>query len=217
MAESTLDPAANSDSAALSPAQRELVEVLRNIGGPLFAVLDASRETRMILGMLRESGEEYQSLYAGAQGRALEAFAPYLVRFSEGSTLLDNLIAQGWGKNWGIFVVSGEDFQTLRKHFRTFLIVKGPEGQRLYFRFYDPRALRTYLPTCNAEETGLIFGPVAAYVCESETPDVLLVFQPDSEAPRRESYQLTSPGSSETPGSTPSNREVEELKMTLRE
>ena len=98
----------------------------------------------------------------------LEAYAPYLVRLPGDSRLLEALIAQGWGKHWGIFVVSATDFKTLRKHFRTFLMVNSPEGDRLYFRYYDPRVLRVYLPTCNAEETNFVFGLVAAYLCEGE-------------------------------------------------
>jgi hypothetical protein len=38
----------------------------------LFALLDATRDPLRILVMLRSSGEEYQSLYEGMQGRMLE-------------------------------------------------------------------------------------------------------------------------------------------------
>ena len=70
-------------------------------------------------------------------------------------------------------------------------MVHGPDGKRLYFRYYDPRVLRVYLPTCNTEETKFIFGPLAAYFCEGETADTLLTFRPGSEAPREESITLT--------------------------
>jgi Domain of unknown function (DUF4123) len=175
----------------LTPPQQASVKILRSTAGSLFAVLDATRDPLSILGLLRASGEEYQSLYEGTQAQVLEAFAPYLVRLTENSKLLENVIASGWGKNWGIFAVSGADFQAVRKHFRTFLMVKGPDGQRLYFRYYDPRVLRVYLPTCNTEETKFIFGPLAAYFCEGETPNTLLAFRPGPEAPREESITLT--------------------------
>jgi hypothetical protein len=176
---------------ALTPPQQELVKLLRNSGGPLFAVLDATREPLSILGLLRASGEEYQSLYEGTQAQVLEAFAPYLVRLTENSKLLENVIVSGWGKNWEIFAVSGADFQAVRKHFRTFLMVKGPNSQRLYFRYYDPRVLRVYFPTCNAAEAQFVFGPVTAYFCEGETPNTLLAFRPGPEAPREESIKFT--------------------------
>jgi len=175
----------------LTSPRQALAKILRNTGGSLFAVLDATRDPLRILGLLRAAGGEYQSLYEGAQAQVLEAFAPYLVGLTENLKLLENVIAHGWGKNWGIFAVSGADFQAVRKHFRTFLVVKSPEGKRLYFRYYDPRVLRTYVPTCDAAETKLIFGPLAAYFCEGETPNTLLAFRPGPEAPREESITLT--------------------------
>jgi len=191
MPDSPLSATAPLEAVMLTPLQQDLVNILRNIGGPLFAVLDATRDPLTILGMLRSSGEEYQSLYEGMQGKMLEAYAPYLVRLPGDSRLLEALVAQGWGKNWGIFVVSAADFKSLRKHFRTFLMVKSPEGDRLYFRYYDPRVVRVYLPTCNAEETNFVFGPVAAYLCEDETPDTLLVFQPGQDFAQCEAVKLS--------------------------
>lgn len=54
----------------------------------------------------------------------------------------------------------------LRRHFRRFLRVTDEQGQPLMFRYYDPRVLRVYLPTCTAEELALVFGPVSAYLIE---------------------------------------------------
>jgi len=56
-------------------------------------------------------------------------------------------------------------------------MVHDEAGKPLYFRFYDPRVLRTYLPTCNASELAQIFGPVECYVQEGEDPGVLLRFR----------------------------------------
>jgi Domain of unknown function (DUF4123) len=191
MPDSPLSTTAALEPVRLTSLQQDLINILRNIGGPLFAVLDATRDPLRILVMLRSSGEEYQSLYEGMQGKMLEAFAPYLVRLPGDSRLLEALVAQGWGQNWGIFVVSATDFKTLRKHFRTFLMVKSPEGDRLYFRYYDPRVLRVYLPTCNAAETNFVFGPVAAYLCEGEAADTLLVWQPDQGSAQCEAVKLS--------------------------
>jgi Domain of unknown function (DUF4123) len=204
------------EAVALTPPQQELVKLLRNSGGPLFAVLDATRDPLRILGLLRGSGEEYQTLYEGTQAQLLEAFAPYLVRLTENSKLLENVIASGWGKNWGIFAVSGADFQAVRKHFRTFLMVHGPDGKRLYFRYYDPRVLRVYLPTCDAAETKFIFGPLAPYLCEDEAPDILLIFRPAEGAPQKETHKLST-ATEETTEATagPESRDAESLKTAL--
>lgn len=178
------------DGTDLTPAQRKLLDILRNIGGPLFAILDAARDDR-ILQILAASGEEHQSLYAGLQGEVLAPYAPYLVRLPAESPLLETLIAEGWGQSWGIYLVSGADWKTLRKHFRTFLMVKLPDAQTVYFRYYDPRVLRIYLPTCNGDETRQIFGAVSALLCEGNACDILQVFQPRDHMPHMVTLSLS--------------------------
>jgi hypothetical protein len=49
-------------------------------------------------------------------------------------------------------------------------MVYDEEGSSLYFRYYDPRVLRAYLPTCNAEELGNVFGPIEFFMSEQEDP-----------------------------------------------
>jgi hypothetical protein len=216
MPDSRVTTAEALDAVTLTPAQQKLVKILRNFGEPLFAVIDATRDPLLILTTLRRSGEQYQSLYEGMQAQVLEAFAPYLVRLSADSQLLETLVVHGWKKNWGIFAVSAADFDTVRRHFRTFLMVNGPDGKRLYFRYYDPRTLRVYLPTCDAAETKFIFGPLAAYLCEDEAPDTLLVFRSAAGAPQKETHKLST-AAEETTGTPPSpeSRDVESLKAAL--
>ena len=52
-----------------------------------------------------------------------------------------------------------------------------PTGKPLLFRYYDPRVLRVYLPTCNAEELKTLFGPVQAYIMEDESGAAMLRFR----------------------------------------
>jgi hypothetical protein len=45
------------------------------------------------------------------------------------------------------------------------------------FRFYDPRVLRIFLPTCNAQEVFQFFGPVVnSYLAENDDANILLQF-----------------------------------------
>ena len=143
----------------LTPPEQALVNTLRNSGGPLFAVLDATRDPLKILTILRSAGEQYQSLYEGTQAQVLEAFAPYLVRLTENSKLLENVIAQWLGEELGVFRCQRRGFSIRAQTFRTFLMVNGPDGKRLYFRYYDPRVMRAYLPTCDAAENTIHFRP----------------------------------------------------------
>lgn len=124
--------------------------------------------------LLDGSGLPYACLYSGDLVEELARAAPYIVCLRTHHSLTQRILAQGWGQHWGIFVASSADLFTLRKHFRRFLKVLSPEGKRLYFRFYDPRVLRTYLPTCQPEELAEFFGPCEAMAMEGRGAEVLI-------------------------------------------
>jgi len=126
-------------------------------------------------GML-EGGAQYESLYEGRSKAELTLFAPYLVSLPPWSKLLEKLVSKGWGKSWGIYLTCNLPFHEVRHHFRHFLMVNMPDGGQVYFRFYDPRVLRVYLPTCTPEETGQFFGPVRRFAAEDEKLESLLEF-----------------------------------------
>src|SRR5262249_43487916 len=126
---------------AAVPAERkaEALAALRAEQAPLYAVLDAAREDR-ILTLLRSSPEQAQSLYEGLEGEELEDVAPYLVALPKDSWLLARLLEEGWGERWGIYLICGRPFQEVRRQLRRNLIVTVRETEdRLYFRFYDPK------------------------------------------------------------------------------
>ena len=78
--------------------------------------------------------------------------------------------------HWGIFAITQADLPTMRKHFRLLLMVYDPDGKPLYFRYYDPRVLRVYLPSCNTDETQKIFGPIQRFIIEGEDTTTLWKF-----------------------------------------
>lgn len=166
-------------SGSIVPEDR-LLKMLRGQFQPLLALVDAARDVE-ILRVLLESKEECESLFEGAEGGMLAHFAPYLVRLSPQSPLLETLVREGWGKGWCVFLTSDKSFEELHRHFRHFLTVKTEEGGELYFRFYDPRVLRVFLPTCAPGEVDEFFGPVKYYLMEEETPEVLLRFSVSSQ------------------------------------
>jgi hypothetical protein len=174
---------------AQAPRQSRLQELLAKDFQPLYALLDASREPS-VLKVILESKEEYQSLYEGPQGAQLAHFAPYLIRVPEKSSLLDTLVQQAWSKSWGVFVTCDKPLKDLRTHFRHFLTVKLPDGQQVYFRYYDPRVLRLFLPTCLPEETTQFFGPVKQFLIEAEDPATALHFTCGTKGTDKKELQL---------------------------
>jgi hypothetical protein len=108
--------------------------------------------------------------------RELEVAAPYLVNLEQDDVLTGRLIDDGWGESWGVFLKTATSMPRLRRHLREFLVVRDPGGRRLVFRYYDPRVLRVYLPTCTTEELRTVFGPIEAFWMEGAEPSVLLEF-----------------------------------------
>ena len=153
----------------------QLIAFLRRDAQPLFAILDAARDIK-ILNLLLKHQPPCQSLYEGAQGAKLAQVAPYLVKLPNDSQFLEVLVREGWGNSWGVYLTCDQDFSEVRRHLRHFLQVQLPEGKHVYFRFYDPRVLRVYLPTGTPDEARAFFGPIRNYFIEGDEPEQLLQF-----------------------------------------
>ena len=127
---------------------------------------------------------EHYCLYSGPLSTALEAAAPYLVQLDHNDADTRRFLEHAWGNCWGVFLKCGAHANTLRHHLRKFLVVRDPEGRRLVFRYYDPRVLRIYLPTCTPEELGLFFGPIECIWLEGEDAcDGVFAYRLDLESP----------------------------------
>jgi hypothetical protein len=144
----------------------------------IYSTLDAAR----IFGEL-ETAQTLQtnflSLYMGQSEELLSSVAPYLFPYELNSEFGAWLLEKGWGNSWGMFVSTQVSLEELRKHFRKFLMVQTEDGTELYFRFYDPRVLRIFLPTCDVQQLHEFFGPVEYYGMEDEDPAHALLFSFD--------------------------------------
>lgn len=149
--------------------------------GRLYAILDGARDER-IMPEVVGSAQRSVCLFDGELPAELAAAAPWLVDLDEGATeLTEWLVEEGWGQSWGVFVVAAKlKLGAVRKHLRRFLQVNRA-GKKLFFRYYDPRVLRVYLPTCNPEELEVVIGPLSSYLLEDRDPQRLLTFTRDGE------------------------------------
>lgn len=141
----------------------------------LYAILDGARNSG-IYTAVHKSECEFECLYRGELDPELAEAAPYLVKLDQRKPFTTWLIEKGWGGSWGIFLQSSASFRDLRKHLRKFLMVYDSNARPMYFRYYDPRVLRIYLPTCNSDELATIFGPIKCIMLEDKNPETLLYF-----------------------------------------
>lgn len=159
-------------------------ELWRQGSGPnapqVYALLDGARDPG-IEHMVRTSHADFSCLYAGELSPSLSAAAPYLLHLDPHLPYTRQLLENSWGQSWGFFVVAPAHvgLKALRRHFRTLLRVTDEEGNVLVFRFYDPRVLRVYLPTCTAQERAAMFGPTSAFIAETGTGGSLINYPAD--------------------------------------
>jgi hypothetical protein len=145
----------------------------------VWAILDAARDER-IYPALKFSKLEYISLYAGKLPDALLRAAPYIVELAPTYSFTRPLLEMGWGQSWGVFLRI-DDARNLRPHLRSLLRVKDESGRVLVFRYYDPRVLRAYLPTCTGDELRTVFGPIGSFVMETGGGEGLIEFELDGQ------------------------------------
>jgi hypothetical protein len=141
----------------------------------VYAILDGARDPaihRAVLG----SGLPHACLYAGQLPRELVAAAPYVVKLQPDAALTGELLGKTWGRSWGVFALATASLEEMRRHLRKLLKVEDEQGRTLVFRYYDPRVLRVYLPTCRLDELAAVFGPVSVLAMESAQPAKLLRF-----------------------------------------
>jgi hypothetical protein len=142
----------------------------------IFAIVDSARDDR-IFGAVDGTYQPKECLYTGVLPWQMQMTAPYLVELARDDRFTTFLIEKGWGNSWGTFVRTETGLKQLRRHLRQFLRVRSEEGKRLIFRYYDPRVLRVYLPTCRPAELETFFGPVDAFVTEGEARGEMLEFR----------------------------------------
>jgi len=155
-----------------------VTELLWERAQPLFVMVDGVL-VRDINARWSKNDPQFSCLYQGRAAQDLSDVAPYLGGLSNHRQILEGLVNAGWGRSWGVYITCDVSFDELRHHLRKFLKVKGGDGQELYFRFYDPRVLRTFLPTCDRDQVKEIFGPVSTFWVEGEAPTTCIAFRQD--------------------------------------
>jgi hypothetical protein len=162
-----------SDASASTALRRQ---VFVGTGQEIYAVLDGASVPDL---PSRLAAHPLQSacLITGPLDPDLAQAAPYVARLSaDDRGLSDAVLERGWGGHWGILaqVPDTVPFREVRRHFRDLLRVRDPDGRPVIFRYYDPRVLRVFMPTCTRAEAAQVMGPVRSYLLEDEDPSRML-------------------------------------------
>ncbi len=156
--------------------EQKLKEYLFSKDAKVYAVLDGATVPDLLL-KFDEMRPPYICLYRGELAPDLAEVAPYLIDLKIDTPFTNWVLKECRGRHWGIFAHSVYSITSIRKHFRSFLTVYDEAGNPMLFRYYDPRVLTKYLPTCDAAELKILFGRVNAYFAESEDASNLFRFR----------------------------------------
>ena len=167
-----------------SPAETALLQALYVPGEEVFAVVDASRDSR-IPAFLDAAGELYTPLESS------KGAAAFIVALPADSRLVHVLIKDGWGRGWGFYGTSRAGLATVREHFTSFVSLHTPSGASMTFRFWDPRVLRAMVPAMPPDEADAFFGPCERIIVEAEKPAMALEFSRTPGMPRQQTIVLS--------------------------
>ena len=156
-------------------AKLRLLHELRTSCQPLYAVLDAAQDPR-ILGLLTQAKCEYALLFDQQTAPELLPFAPYLAFLPADSPMLETLLDLGWTQSWGIFLAAGVSGTELLQRLRGLLVADLPDGRECLFRFYDPRVLRTIFANPTEPQAEAFFSGVRWYLLPGKEPQTADAF-----------------------------------------
>lgn len=132
----------------------------------VFAILDPVDQPEISERLLSLPEQQRMCLWHGKHVKDQWEIAPFLVALDEELWLWIQMRLTG--TPWGIVLSTTARMPDLRKHLRRFLMAQLPDGREVYFRYYDPRVIGTYLQACTTEELVTFFGPMQFIVAGSQ-------------------------------------------------
>lgn len=133
----------------------------------VFAIFDGA-SVQDLPQLLYEKKPPHYCLFRGRLEPDMAEVAPYLVGLIEGTPFTDWALDQKPGSHMGIFLQTRSSMIEMRRHTRLLVRVHDESGKPMIFRYYDPRVLHQYLPTCNTGELKTFFGAVDTFIAETD-------------------------------------------------
>lgn len=147
--------------------RENLQQYLTSDTARLYCILDGASVPDLPV-KLYDTGPANYCLLPGELDPELVYAAPYLVHLSPENSFTEWVLSESPGNHWGIFVHSAASMVEMRRHFRGLISVYDEAGSPLMFRYYDPRVLSKFLPTCEPEELTTFFGRAEALFAETD-------------------------------------------------
>ena len=141
-----------------------------NLGdAQLYMIVDCAADSR-IYPQLMASNRAYRCLFDGEKTpEALRSVAPYLIKVKANDELVKWCCEEGRHRHWFIlFVGPNLSLRQLGRQFKRLAFIRTPEGTRLFFRYYDPRVLPSFLTSCTVAERDSIFKELHCFIVPTQ-------------------------------------------------
>jgi hypothetical protein len=158
-------------------AEEALATALLKARGPeqtVYLLVDASRDpaTQFIIETLTDAA---LCLFDGQAFEDLSGYAPWLVPMTlDDDGVFSWFMENGWGKDWGIFLIAGQEARRVKVGLKRSLRVQTEDNQNLFFKFYRPSVFNTYLPAFEPQQADYIMRDIAQVWAE-DAEDATLV------------------------------------------
>jgi hypothetical protein len=138
-----------------------------------YLIYDSALNGTYTLMMLQKHYPNHQSLFKKTKDEMLNDVAPYLFLVDDNGEKLKEEIEISLKET--MVVQSFQPLDILADHFREFIYQK-VNGRVCYFRFWDARVLKKFLPMCTEMQLRLFFRPVSNIIMADEIPGEVLQY-----------------------------------------
>lgn len=139
-----------------------------------FLIYDTALNGPYTLMILQKYYSVNQSLFKGTKDEAIMDVSPWLFQIDDQlEKNLSNEIAIALQSV--LLVESKKDMQSVCAHFKSF-IYQTINGREYFFRFWDARVLKKFLPTCDKKQIAELFGPIDHFIIEADSQEESIKF-----------------------------------------
>jgi hypothetical protein len=141
-----------------------------------YYIIDAASDFIEIDDLIKTYGPSVCVLKSNYDGQFIDV-GPHLF---DSSVKLDELLMNTqWGKGSFISLSFSRERMNLIHLLRNNSEIVTEQDEVMFFRYYDPRILRIFLPVFDTQQIKEFFGSVDEFMCEDEDPAFGLIFQTD--------------------------------------
>ncbi len=161
------------------------------LGTRLFCMIDSARNPYTIPHLVMALTRAADCLFSGNAKQELGDQTAWVADVTDDRATLEALLDEGYGKGMLSFAFSALDLRAFITHLKKFTKIRDAKGTEHFFRFYDPKVMRQYVPVFNETQHKAFFaGLTSAMFEDTRDPAKLIRFWSERGSLRNEIADL---------------------------